>query len=132
MTFLRLCKYIVLGLLGLIFLVVGGYLAINASDDTLSPDAQKLLAAPPTRLADADNAFFLHLGLNAPTNADAYEAGRKLQAVYDRLYAEDPLRLTFVSPDIPPGATASVQAPELAKLRCAKSGSRLVLALGRK
>ena len=45
MTFLRLCKYIVLGLLGLIFLVVGGYLAINASDDTLSPDAQKLLAA---------------------------------------------------------------------------------------
>ncbi|HEX4327863.1 MAG TPA: hypothetical protein VH105_13645 [Burkholderiales bacterium] len=102
--------------IGLLIFVFG-----NWSDEALSPAAQKLVAIPKPAVPDASNGYFVLLGIDAPTKEDALTAGRQLQAVRDREYAENPLRSDYSSP------------PELfndgaqwGKLRCPMQGENCI------
>ena len=122
---LTILKWLAAVLLSLLMLVPVVFFAVNWADEELSPEGQALLRGPAARVADADNGYFVLLGMDAPADANALEAGRKVQATRERMYQEDPLRQSFASPGLPPVAGTS---PDLGfeKVRCAMQGGNCV------
>jgi hypothetical protein len=74
-----------LGVLVLLALALFGIAwLVNMHDETLSPEAQALLAAPPNPYAPEDNAYFALAGLDAPSRESMVESGVARIAHYDR------------------------------------------------
>jgi len=122
---LTILKWLAAVVLSLLMLIPVVFFAVNWADEELSPEGAALLRVPEPKVADADNAYYVLLGMDAPADANALEVGRKIQAIRARLYQEDPLRQTFVSPDLPPVAGTSPD-QGFEKVRCPIQGGNCV------
>lgn len=115
----------ILGVAGLCVVLAGAAAATlavaNWSDDPLSPEAQNLLAVPAATVPDASNAYFVLLGMSAPKEQDALEAGMKYQAVLEKEFKEKPQRNAFSDMPSMPDDLAAWN-----KLRCPLQGTDCV------
>jgi len=68
-------------LVGILVLGSGTLVAFNAIDESLSPEAQKLLVERKFVLKDEDNAFFAVWGMTAAEDADPHAAGKRVVAL---------------------------------------------------
>lgn len=79
-------KSIGFGILLLLILIV----AINARDETLSPEAQAFGAASEPGVADRENAFFAVLGFASPPDQDPHARGMQVAARFEAAVAQRP------------------------------------------
>ncbi len=85
--------------LGVLLVVVIGCLAVNAVDDSPTPQAQAMLEAPVNTVPDAQNLYVMIAGLDAPPGQSVFEQGqRNILALQRALAAAAPGAL--ISPEI--------------------------------
>lgn len=80
---LRILKKVALWTLAVAVVLVVAVLAINSRDERLSPQAVRLLKAPPDLYRPRDNLFFLLWGLDAPAGTSAVAAGQAKVRTYE-------------------------------------------------
>ena len=68
-------------LAGILMLLFGILIGVNAFDEDLSPESEKLLAERKSDLKDEDNAFFALWGLTAAEGADSHAVGKRVAAL---------------------------------------------------
>ena len=85
---LKWCGIAVAGVIGLVVLLIVSALAINAHDESLTPQAQALLVAPPNPDPPEDNLYFAILGIDAPAGASATLAGQAKVEEFNRSLPE--------------------------------------------
>lgn len=66
---------------GILVFAVAGLVGVNAIDESLSPEAQKLLAVSNSTIKDEDNAYFAVWGMTAAEGADPHAVGRRIAQV---------------------------------------------------
>jgi len=89
-------KSIGFGILLLLILIV----AINARDETLSPEAQAFGAASEPGVADRENAFFAVLGFASPLDQDPHTQGMQAAARFEAALAQRPYFVDDSLPDL--------------------------------
>lgn len=63
---------------------------INLRDEQLTPAAQVLLREPTYLVPDAENGFFILRAINADASLDAFETGKKIVQVEEKIFRTDP------------------------------------------